>query len=103
MQIVGTEPNPDLPLYAQLFVVREINSFRQFYYNQLWAPALAANIGLNFAMFVFQRKFMLNAQANLISVKRILGCFFASFFALDPIAKHLFADKYYVDINSLLD
>lgn len=62
-----------------------------------------ANIGLNVAYFFFQRRFMMNATVNLISWKRILGCFLLQVMFSDNIAKKLYADNYYVNLNTLLD
>jgi hypothetical protein len=95
--------SPNLPLFAQLYIQREVIQFKAFYYNQLWLPYLLSNIGVNLAYFVFQRKFLFNRRAELFSLKRILGVWAVQYLSSDYWARKLFADNYYVNINVLLD
>ncbi len=76
IQIVGTEYSKDLPLFAQLYILKETVAFKTFYYNQLWVPYLVSNIAMQLAFFVFQKKFMFHPTIKLISWKRIFGLFF---------------------------
>jgi hypothetical protein len=78
-------------------------AFKAFYYNQLNLPLVLSSTAISLALFVFDRKFMLNKVAELIRVKRLLGIFLVQVYFLESYAKWAYADNYRVNINNLLD
>ena len=103
LQITGTKHNPDLPLFAQLFVLREARAFKAFVQEHLWMSYLGSNIAIQLCYFLFQRKYMFCRQTQLISVWRIFAIWFLQSEMTTHLGRALYADKYHVDLNSLLD
>ena len=64
---------------------------------------MVTNVGLNMLYFIAQRRFMRNTTTDLMCVKRISAVFLCQMGLTDTISRKVYADKYYVNLNVLLD
>ncbi|CDW79965.1 UNKNOWN [Stylonychia lemnae] len=104
IKIVGTNYNQELPLYAQLYILREILQFYQLHQNQQFFQIIGFNVLFNLAYYFFNYKFLLRRHIYLFNLPRIVCIFFMSLFLQEQlITKLVTMNNYRVNINDLFD
>lgn len=104
IQIVGTQYDPDLPLFAQLYICKEMLQFYQVNQNRSFLGLCVFNILANAGYFLFTRRLLYKKQVALFSIPRVVLFFLGSHIIHENlILKHVQMNKYRVNINDLLD
>lgn len=104
VEIVGREHNDELPLFSQLYILKEVMQFYQVAHASCFLPAVGANLAAQLAYYLFRNRFMFNRSVKLFSLPRVLLAYVAIHFGVDELAvKRRFMDRYTVNINDLFD
>ena len=104
INIVGHKYNPDLPLFSQLYILKQIMAFYHMSYSMAFVPAIALNFTAQVAYYLFNNRYMYRSSVRLFSFWRIFA-FYAGFHLGH---EHLFIKRYFmhsykVNINDLFD
>ena len=104
ISIVGTKYNQDLPLFAQLYILKEILQFYQLNQNQTFLSLCLLNISFNMAYFYFNYKLLFKRATPFFSLPRIFLIFVVTQLLHEQvILKHVTMNNYRVNINDLFD
>lgn len=103
IDIVGVEYNKDLPLFAQLYIIKEVLQFYQLNQNKTFATLSLLNIVLNISYFYFNRKILFR-KVPFFSLIRVFVIFALSQFLHEQvILKQMVMPTYRVNLNDLFD
>jgi hypothetical protein len=72
-QIVSNKPEQDLPLYAQLFILKEVHQFWMHCHNQIFFQFFASNMAIHLVYFYLQRHIIKKPQFALLSWFRVMA------------------------------
>ena len=73
VQIVGKEFDDELPLFAQLYILKEIQAFYTYADNKAFLPLLGLNMVTHFALFFFNNLILKNKAFKLLSGQRVFA------------------------------
>ena len=104
IDIVGKEYNEELPLFSQLYIMKQIMQFYQMAHASCFIPALGINLTAQIAYYLFRNKFMFNRSVKLFSIWRVFLMYLPIHYGIEEVfIKRNLARKYTVNINDLFD
>jgi len=101
--IIGMDFNPSLPLYANLYILKEMMMFGRFFENEVTKYQVPGTILGNFAFYYGARWAMPGAPIKFVSIIRTLLIFWAYHINVGKTTMGSLCDKYRVNINHLFD
>eukprot|EP00347_Sterkiella_histriomuscorum_P008086 403346424 len=104
IKIFGKTYNKDLPLYAQLYIIKEILGFYQFHTNQSLLSLIGLNILMNVGYYFFNYRYLFKRNTQFYSLPRVIIMFMITQILHDQLlVKQVLMNNYRVNINDLLD
>ena len=76
VRIFGCQYNPDLPLFVQLYLAKEMLQFYQLQQNQIFLGLTAFTVSSNLLYYFLCKRLLLKSKAKFLSFPRILVAFF---------------------------
>ena len=103
-KITGRVLKPDLPLFAQLYLLKETLSFYTYAYSTGYTPVLWGTMFTNMTYWIFMRMLLKKAHVNFFHPARSAIIFSIFYFAYEKIyIDSKMAHSYHININDLFD
>lgn len=101
---MGTEFNEDLPLYSQLYILKQIMGFYHMAQAVSFLPVTGLNFSFQVAYYLLRNRFMYQKSVSLFSFPRVLLCYaFIHVCHEEVFIKRYFMHTYRVNLNDLFD
>ena len=96
--------DPEMPLFVQLYILKEYLQFYQLTQNNIFLPMMAVNLLCNTGYFLFRNRYMLNKNIKLFRFARVCFFWFATqAFYESTVINTTKAHEYKCNLNDLLD
>ena len=104
MDIVGRKHNTDLPLFAQLYILKQVMTFYDYVFSYSPKYLILSNLMLHTSCYLFFNKLMYMRKFPLFSFGRVFLTYFASeLLSFDYIVRDKMTKQIRVNINDLFD
>ena len=104
IDIVGRHCNQDLPLFSQLYILKQIMSFYSYAYSTSFMPVSIFNISLQTFYYLLMNRYMIIKSVKLFNVARIFMFHtLIYFFHEEFFINRYLMNSYKVNINDMFD
>ena len=104
MNIVGRSYNEELPLFCQLYILKQVMSFYHIAYAMFFMPAIGINLSVQTAYYLFMNRYMYRQKVKLFSLPRVLFVYGLIHICHEEFfIKRYLMNSYRVNINDLFD